>query len=217
MSVSRITLRMREFSQDWWAFMSVPYNFINVVVSLALVEISYWITSVAAVIATKNASAPVRDIVFEHIPRLDTSLIHGPLSFFLYDLRLPLFLILIRYVPFGAKAFAMLILFRAGVMNLTHLGMPDGIIPITSSITFGGDLFFSGHVANTLILALIFWDKKLLRYLLIAASIIFGISAVLGHFHYTIDVISAPFFAYGIFTLAKKIFPEDYAQHVRKH
>jgi membrane-associated phospholipid phosphatase len=201
---------------EWRDFLLVPYNFANIILSLALLEIAYWITKISAVIATKQASSPVSDIVFTYFPRIDTSFIHGTLSFLLYDLRLPLFIILIRYVPFGAKALALLILFRAAVINFTHLGMPDGIVPIVSSMTFGGDLFFSGHVANTFMLALVFWDKKWLRYFLIGMSVLFGVAAVLGHYHYTIDVIAAPFFAYGIFTIAKKLFPEDYQHIVHK-
>lgn len=206
---------IRHFSK-WKEFLLVPYNFINVVLSLVLLEIAYWVTKISAVIATKQASAPVTDIVFTYAPRIDTSFIHGTLSFLLYDLRLLLFVALIRYVPFGAKALALLVLFRAAVINFTHLGIPEGIVPIVSDMTFGGDLFFSGHVANTFMLALIFWNKKWLRHFFIGMSVLFGVAAVLGHYHYTIDVVAAPFFAYGIFTVAKKLFPNDYEYLVHK-
>ncbi len=118
-------------------------------------------------------------------------------------------------MPFATKVLAFIIITRALVLNMTNLGMPTDIVPIISNITFGGDLFFSGHVANTFTLGLIFWNIKFLRYLFITFSIVFGISAVLGHYHYSIDVISAPFFAFGIFHISKKLFSNDY-QYLNK-
>lgn len=209
MKLSSIS-KINEHYLRWISFIKKPYNALNVVISLALLRISYEVTTLAAVAATKSASNPITDIVYDYIPRVDTSFIHENLSGYLYDLRIPLFIIFIKYVPFGAKALAILILFRALCINLTHLGIPDGIVPINSNITFGGDLFFSGHVANMFMLGLIYWNIKTLRYICMLMSFVFGISAVLGHYHYTIDVVAAPFFAYGIFILCQKVFKEDY-------
>lgn len=202
--------KISRWAQEWRHFASIPFNAWNVVISAIFLEISYQIAQIAAVLATNSASSPVRDIVFDHLPRIDTGFIHGPLSFALFDLRYLLFLLYIRYAPFAAKALGAIILFRAVTINLTHLGMPEGIVPVQSWLTFGGDLFFSGHVANTFMLGLVFWNVTYLRYLFLFLSGLFGISAVLGHYHYSIDVISAPFFAYGIFVIMKKLFPEDY-------
>lgn len=203
-------MHVKHFIKNWWAYVCVPYNAANIAVSLLFLHTSYIFTQAAAAYATKNTSNSVTDIVFSHIPKIDTSFIHGNFSFFMYDLRVLLFAIFIKQTPFAAKALAVLIFFRAIVINLTNLGMPEGITPIHSEVTFGGDLFFSGHVANTFMLALIFWHIKALRYLFMGASAVFGISAVLGHYHYTIDVVAAPFFAYGIFVICKKIFKKDY-------
>ncbi len=205
-----LTRSIREYIHLWRAFFHSPYNVLSTIIGVALLETSYRITTSLAVYATKNAGAPLNDIVFSYIGRVDTSIIHGDLSFLLFDLRYILFFILIYYAPFATKALAFLILFRACVINLTQLGMPDGIVPIASSITFGGDLFFSGHVANTFMLALIFWDKRYLRFFFIGISIVFGIAAVIGRYHYSIDVIAAPFFAYGIFAITKKWLRRDY-------
>lgn len=198
------------FATEWWNFISIPYNFFNVIVSLFFLEASYVTTKYFAIIATKNASNTVTDIVFTNFSKIDTSFVHGTITFFMFDLRLLLFVVFIRYTSFAAKVLGVLIFFRAFTINLTNLGMPEGIVPIASQMTYGGDLFFSGHVANTFMLGLIFWEIKPLRYLFIAVSIIFGISAVLGRYHYSIDVISAPFFAYGIYILGKKLFKADY-------
>lgn len=198
------------FAKHWLDFLKTKDNALNVIFSLLILKAAYIVSSLSGYYATENASAEVTDIVFSHIPRIDTSFIHGNISFFLFDLRIPLFILFIRYVPFGAKALAAIVLTRAITINLTHLGIPADQVPILSNATYGGDLFFSGHVANLYMLSLIFWNIKWLRYFFMAVSVLFGFSAVLGHYHYTIDVVAAPFFTYGIYVLCKKAFKKDY-------
>ncbi|MCL5009147.1 MAG: hypothetical protein M1400_02270, partial [Patescibacteria group bacterium] len=50
---------------------------------------------------------------------------------------------------------------------------------------------------------------RLLRYVFLAASVVFGAAVLLGHLHYSIDVFSAFFITYGIYRIAVKIFPAD--------
>ena len=37
-------------------------------------------------------------------------------------------------------------------------------------------------------------------------ALTFGVSAILGRYHYTIDVVAAPFMAYGVFALCRAFF-----------
>jgi membrane-associated phospholipid phosphatase len=78
-----------------------------------------------------------------------------------------------------------------------------------SKISFGGDLFFSGHTGMPFLLALIFWEDKWTRFLFLGFSIMFGIVVLLAHLHYSIDVLSAFFITYTIFHLALYIFKKD--------
>lgn len=201
---------LKSYVRNWWSFVSVPHNLLNIGISFLFLQASYLTTQVAAIVATKNAGPEIGDIFISNIPRVDTSIIHGDFSFLMYDLRFLLLFLLIRYAPFAAKTLACLAFLRAITINLTNLGMPEGIIPIQAEITFGGDLFFSGHVANTFLLALIFWEIKLLRYFFMVTSVVFAISALLGHYHYSIDIVAAPFFAYGVFAICKKLFKNEY-------
>ena len=89
--------KLKSFSQDWLRFVLVPYNFLNLTVSFLFLEAAYVTTQIAGMLATKNASNEVTDIIISNFDRVDTSLIHGNLSFFMYDLRFPLFLIFDGY------------------------------------------------------------------------------------------------------------------------
>ncbi|MGI8636566.1 MAG: phosphatase PAP2-related protein, partial [Segetibacter sp.] len=71
---------------------------------------------------------------------------------------------------------------------------PDGITK---------DLFYSGHTASVF-LAYLILRKKSEKIAALIATIIVGISLLLQHIHYTIDVVTAPFFVYFLFLLARK-------------
>ena len=102
-------------------------------------------------------------------------------------------------------------------MSLTHIGAypvnaspgPENVgFSLYHMLTFQGNFFYSGHTAFPFLLALIFWDRVLLRRLFIA--VLFGATMLLAHTHYSIDVFAAPFIIYGIFAITAKLFPADY-------
>jgi len=59
------------------------------------------------------------------------------------------------------------------------------------------------------LLALMFWNNKVLRYVFLGFSILFAVVVLLGHLHYSIDVLSAFFITYTIFDICKFIFKKD--------
>ena len=73
----------------------------------------------------------------------------------------------------------------------------------------GGDYFFSGHTGLPFLLTLLFWDNVFLRVLFFVSSIFFGVVVLLGHLHYSIDVLSAFFITYTIYHLSEAFFPKD--------
>lgn len=169
----------------------------------------------AGLYATRLASNAVTDFFLNLLPVFDTD------WFFIYGAILMLIGILLlvarrpEYFPFVAKTVALFILTRALFMAVTHLGIiPEGIqLPADNPIrwiTFGGDLFFSGHVGMPFLMALIFWRDKIVRYVFILTSVIFGVVVLLGHFHYSIDVFAAYFITYGVADMAKLFFAKDW-------
>ena len=188
---------------------------ISSALGLVFLGISFFVNYFAGLYATRLASNAVTDFFLDKLPVFDID------GFFIYGaialLAGILFLVARRpeYFPFVAKTVALFVLTRSLFMAVTHLGIiPEGIPLPTDNpirwITFGGDLFFSGHVGMPFLMALIFWRDKIVRYAFILISIVFGVVVLLGHFHYSIDVFAAYFITYGVMDIAKLFFAKDW-------
>jgi hypothetical protein len=118
-------------------------------------------------------------------------------------------------IPFALKSAALFILIRSAFITLTHLGPFPTHSYINqeaffSPLNLGSDFFFSGHTGLPYLMALVFWEYKFIRNVCLAASVVFGVSVLLGHLHYSIDVFSAYFITYSIFHISQKFFAKDY-------
>ena len=106
------------------------------------------------------------------------------------------------------QCYALLVITRTIAMYITPFNAPENIILLNDPFVqlFGSgdiltkDLFFSGHTA-TLFLLFLLSERKFFRIFFLVSTILVGISVLLQHVHYTIDVFAAPFFAYGSFRL----------------
>lgn len=171
---------------------------------------TYW----TVVYATNISSNAVTDIILSNLPPLnvDGVFIYGPLLFWA---------IIIIYLhnkpkrwPFVLKSLGWFLIVRSVFVSLTHIGpfpdreiiSSDGVLGIFSG---GHDLFFSGHTGLPFLMALIFWDEKSWRYFCLGASLFFGAVVLLGHFHYSIDVLGAYFITFTIFEQAKRMFKQS--------
>jgi membrane-associated phospholipid phosphatase len=117
-------------------------------------------------------------------------------------------------IPFTIKASSIFVIIRSVFINLTHIApFPTSIqidpLSLMNKFTFGGDLFFSGHTGLPFLMAIIFWDNKYLRYLFLFTSILFGTITLMGHLHYSIDVLAAFFITYSIYHISAILFKED--------
>lgn len=164
----------------------------------------------AVIYATANSGISVGDIILDNIKAVDTSYVHEWVAYYLYYFIFILLAFNVKYLPFSLNSIGLLILTRSFFVNLTKLGIPQDSNYIKSFFTQGGDLFFSGHVALPFILSLIFWNKKILRVFFLSVSVFMGVSVLLGHQHYSIDVFAAPFIAYGVFKFSQRLFKRSY-------
>jgi len=171
----------------------------------------------ASIYATEKASNSVTDIILNNIKVYDVDIIfvYGPVLMWLLVIAILTFYP--QRIPFIIKSTGLFYLIRSLFISLTHIGPFPTHITIQSTGIFGylnsgADLFFSGHTGFPFLLALIFWENKWLRIFFILLSLIFGIIVLLGHLHYSIDVLSAFFITYGIYHIALFIFKKDTLQ-----
>lgn len=195
-------------------YFSDKYFVLSFASSLAFLGASLLVNYFAWVYATAKQSNPVTDIFLSNVPVYDVSdiFVYG----FLLFLTLVVLLLLFQpqKIPFVLKSSAVFILVRSLFITLTHIGLYPDIfsadVEIFTGITSGGDLFFSGHTGFPFLMALIFWKNKRLRYMFIFFSIFFGTVSLLGHYHYSIDVLAAFFITFGAYHMCLKLFKKDY-------
>ncbi|UCH65255.1 MAG: hypothetical protein JSW63_11725 [Ignavibacterium sp.] len=101
------------------------------------------------------------------------------------------------------QSYSLMVVFRLIAMYVTPFSAPEKLLLLDDPFVqfFGSgqiltkDLFFSGHTA-TLFLLFLIADKKSLKIFLFCCTLLVAAAVILQHVHYTIDVFTAPFFAY---------------------
>ena len=171
--------------------------------------------------------AYVGDLILDHIPTIDLDIFIVQGALFLSFISILVLILKPRYILFTIKSVAMFIIIRSFFISLTHLGVdPHQLVLDSTNIGYklynylfntSGDFFFSGHTGLPFLMYLIFWHEKPWRDFFLGVSIIFGISVLFAHIHYSIDVFAAPFMVYGIFTISRKIFLKDYELLFKGH
>ena len=165
-------------------------------------------------IIEKRQGIVLNDWLLQSIPALDFSL---TIFIFLWSTSL---LIIIRSIQHPAifllSIFLLIVitLTRVVTISLFPLDPPLGLIhlidPLTS-LTYGGtqvfitkDLFFSGHTSNLFMFYLCLQKKRDKQFALLA-TVMVGFLLLVQHVHYSIDVIAAIIFTYGLVKLTKRL------------
>lgn len=173
--------------------------------------VNYYIT-----LYTQNVEViSVGDLILDNIPTIDLSFI------FIFGIFFVAFLLFVypvfikpELVPFTAKTLAAFILIRAFFISLTHLGAPlnyYNLAQFSESPSFFqyfylNDLFFSAHTGLPYLGALLFWENRIMRYLLLGMSVLQALTVLFMHVHYSIDVFSAYFITYTIYIVSDRVF-----------
>jgi PAP2 superfamily protein len=165
--------------------------------------------------ATIHASNPVTDLVLSRIGPFNVRFLFIYGTFAAFGLTVGLLVWRPNRLPFALKAMALFLLVRAVFVALTHIAPspidPQQPAPFLNSIFYGSDLFFSGHTGMPFLAALAFWHIVQWRVFYLTLTAFFGSVVLLGHYHYSIDVLAALFITHGIFQLSCWLFGRDYA------
>lgn len=172
------------------------------------------VNSFAIRFATEHASNPVTDIILSNTRayEVDGLFVWGTLVVVIFS-----FFIVFAHpkrIPFALHALTLFILIRAVFTSLTHTGPFEETYvsdfgTIVNHAFFGADHFFSGHTGMPFLGALAFWHIPWIRWSLLGASLFFAVIVLLGHLHYTIDVLAAFFVTYSIYHIAMWLFPRE--------
>ena len=149
----------------------------------------------------------VHDIILDHFGPYNLSFIYV----WLFVLVITLFIVYpLIFKPgkfhYAINMFSLFIIVRSAFVLFTHLGTPIGAVTanfpgILSIFNSSNDLFFSGHTVLSFLGFFVFHENKFMKYFMLACSIILGVTVLLMHEHYSIDVFSAFFIAFGIYAI----------------
>lgn len=170
--------------------------------------------------SSRVPSNSVPDLLLSILPVVNTNflIIEGALAAIAGTIVLLVFF-KPNYLIFTIKAAAIFIATRAVFVSVTHIGIYPGQIGPDPTGAFDrlyidlgleGGFFFSGHTGATFLMALIFWNERVWRYIYLGLCVALALGVLLAHVHYSIDVLAAPYMAYGIFKMSQYFFKEDY-------
>ncbi|MBI4088352.1 hypothetical protein HY418_03160 [Candidatus Kaiserbacteria bacterium] len=193
---------------------------IDFVLGTLLLAASLAIENYAVRYAGNRASNSVTDII------LSNTRVYNVDGIYVYGAVLLIAVILLvcihrpKRFPFVLKSVALFTLIRAFFISLTHIGPYPIVVAISPSfftsffptLFTGDDLFFSGHTGLPFLMALTFWDNKVLRVIFLGFTALLATAVLLGHLHYSIDVVAAFFISFGIFSMAKTFFRRDWGR-----
>jgi hypothetical protein len=169
----------------------------------------------AVTYATVHASNYVTDLVLSRVGPFNVRFLFIYGTFTAFAITVSLLAWRPNRLPFALKAIALFLLVRAVFVALTHMAPspidPQKPAPFFNSIFYGSDLFFSGHTGLPFLAALAFWHLPQWRTFYLALTAFFGTVVLLGHYHYSIDVLAALFITHGVFLMSCWLFGRDYA------
>jgi membrane-associated phospholipid phosphatase len=190
----------------------------SLLVGLILLSLAIVFQFFASVYANRVPSTAVPDLLLNALPIVNLNLIIVEGALTAIAGTIALLFAKPKYLIFSLKATAIFIATRAVFVSLTHLGIyPGQVNPgkgffdgIYTGLGLEAGFFFSGHTGLTFLMSLIFWKERFWRYFYMVLSAVFGISVLLAHVHYSIDVLAAPYLTYTIFKMSQYFFEHDY-------
>lgn len=208
--------------QRYLSHYSSPRAFASTLFSLAAFVAALYVNFWAIRQATEHASNRVTDLILSYLPvvEVDGLFVYGTFACILFSL----YIVLPhpKRISFALRTLALFILIRSAFTMLTHLAPPAAAYEsdfgeVITTAFYGADQFFSAHTGMPVLGALAFWSFPWIRNTFLAFSAYFVVVVLIGHIHYSIDVASAFFITYGIYQIAKWLFPRDHKDFEETH
>jgi hypothetical protein len=203
---------------SFWKDRTILYH---TFLSVGLLAISLYLIYFARIYTSDYLDNVVPDLILDHVPVIDVSYIFFQGAFLLIVSLAAILIWEPRYIPFALEASALFAFARSFFMVMTHLSAPateyykyveheHHVTNVVFTLSSGNDLFFSGHAGFPFLLALVFWQRRYIRWFYLCCSFIGSVAVLLGHLHYSIDVFSAYFIAFGVYEISKYLFKKEY-------
>jgi hypothetical protein len=202
----------------WKDKTTMYHTLLSVVLLIACLFLTYF----SRIYANDHQGYVVPDILLDNIPVFNVGYVffQGAFTFLLVVLGILLWEPL--YIPFTLECSALFFFVRSFFMVMTHLSAPSveyykyvehehHVANVLFTVSSGNDQFFSAHTGFPFLLALLFWHYKPFRFFFLLCSLIGGLAVILGHLHYSIDVFSSFFIAFGVFEISKHFFKKEYS------
>lgn len=197
-----------------WRFALQGKSFrLKLIVTTALLFICAWLAPIVFQYAEQRQGVPISDFILEWLTAKDLSL----LIFIIMDALLIAGVAALLTKPdhflIVLQAYVILTLVRFMTIALVPLDAPPGLVllhdPITDRFFYQGavitkDLFFSGHT-SILMLVAFGLPYRTLKVVLFAGGTMVGCMLLVQHAHYTIDVVTAPLFAWLALLASRRI------------
>jgi membrane-associated phospholipid phosphatase len=193
----------------------------HVLLSITLLVVSLFLIYFARIYTSDYTDNVVPDLLLDHLPVINVGYVFFQGAFLFLLSILGILLWNPKYIPFVLESSALFFFARSFFMVMTHLSAPateyykyveheHHVTDVLFTVSSGNDLFFSGHTGFPFLLALVFWHYKPFRFIFLTCSLIGGIAVLLGHLHYSIDVFSSFFIAFGIAEASKYLFRKEF-------
>ncbi len=203
---------------DFWTNKTILWHMF---VSVLLLAVSLFITYFALKYTNNHSGDVVSDILLDSLPVVNVAFLFFQGAFIFVLILFGVLMFEPKYIPFVLESSALFFLTRSLFMIMTHLSPPSveyynyihkerHVNEVLFTVSSGNDLFFSAHAGYPFLLALVFWRIRFLRYFFLLCSLIGSVVVILGHLHYSIDVFSSFFIAFGVYEITKFFFKKGH-------
>lgn len=203
---------LERIRRNWGEFWQVPKRRNEFLFSLGVLTAVMLATLRFLHFNEMRAGVRVADPLLALIPPVDLSI----LTFILLYMGLISTVLLLLAQPhrllIGIQVYALYAALRMLSMWLIPLEPPEGLIPLRDPLMFWAhtgqqlnkDLFFSGHTATMFIFYLVL-PKSRTKSVYLFGFLIMAACLIIQRVHYTVDVLSAPFYCYGALGLVLRL------------